>query len=103
MLENATIDPWRATNPQTKTFSWENFRGTASRIDYSLIPAHLYHQVTETDYITPPIHTEHRIFEIHINLNKFKTGRGYPKVKNSIYSDPDFVSKISSMIQDTIH
>ena len=75
---------------------------TASRIHYTLLPSHLYHQVTKTEYTTAPIHTDHRIFEIHINLNKFKTGRHYPEVKNSIYSDPDFTSKVTNMIQDIL-
>ena len=41
------------------------------------------------------------MFEIHVKLDKFKTGKGYPKVKNSLYCDPDFVSKISEMISET--
>ena len=36
-LENAIVDPWRASTPQTKKFSWANTRGTASRIDYALL------------------------------------------------------------------
>ena len=39
---------------------------------------------------------------MHVKLDKFKTGRGYPKVKNSLYCDPDFVAKISVMISETI-
>ena len=101
MLENAMVDPWRSTYPQKREFSWENTSGSASRIDFSLIPAHLYHQVAQTDYYYPPIRTDHKVFEIHIKLDKFKTGRGYPKVKNSLYCDPDFVAKISEMISET--
>ena len=65
ILENAMVDPWRSTYPQKKEYSWEN-RGSASRIDFSLIPAHLYHQVAQTEYYRPPIHTDHKVFEIHI-------------------------------------
>ena len=36
-----------------------------------------------------------------MKLDKFRTGRGYPKVKNSLYCDPDFVSKVSQMISET--
>ena len=50
---------------------------------------------------TPPIHTDHKVFEMHVKLDKFKTGRGYPKVKTSLYCDPDFVAKISNMISET--
>ena len=101
MLEHAMVDPWRATYPQKTEFSWKNTSGSASRIDFTLIPAHLYHQVVKTEYYTPPIHTDHRIFEMYIKLDKFKTGRGYPKVKNSLYCDPEFVSKIAHMINET--
>ena len=38
---------------------------------------------------------------MHVKLDKFRTGRGYPKVKNSLYCDPDFVSKVSQMISET--
>ena len=54
MLEHALVDPWRATHPQKSEFSWKNTSGSASRIDFTLIPAHLYHQVVRTEYYTPP-------------------------------------------------
>ena len=38
---------------------------------------------------------------MHVKLDKFRTGRGYPKVKNSLYCDPDIVAKISEMISET--
>ena len=53
-LNNALVDPWRTANPLKREYSWANSR-SASRIDYALIPAHLYHQVTETNYSSPPI------------------------------------------------
>ena len=53
MMDNNLVDPWRTSNPSKKEFSWMNSR-SASRIDYTLIPAHLYHQVAEVEYITPP-------------------------------------------------
>ena len=95
------VDPWRSTYPQKREYSWENTRGSASRIDFSLIPAHLYHQVAQTEYYYPTIHTDHKVFEIHIKLDKFRIGGGYPKVKNSLYCDPDFVAKVSEMISET--
>ena len=54
ILENAMVDPWRSTYPQKREFSLEKTRASASRIDFSLIPAHLYHQVVQTEYYTPP-------------------------------------------------
>ena len=53
MLDHALIDPWRTQNPSTRLFSWDN--GTsASRIDFALVSANLYHQVTDASY-SPPL------------------------------------------------
>ena len=49
----------------------------AFRIDYALMSAHLYHQVTNSEYSQPPVKTDHQTFEIHLKLDKFKSGRGY--------------------------
>ena len=101
MLDNALVDPWRTTHPNKKEFSWKNSK-SASRIDYALLPAHLYHQVTEIEYLTPPIKTDHKALLLNLNFNKFKTGRGYSKVKNTLYTHPDFNEKIRNMISDTL-
>merc|ERR1711954_122946 len=39
---------------------------------------------------------------LSINFNKFKSGKGYPKVKNSLNQDPSFISKINDMISETL-
>ena len=101
MLEHAMVDPWRSTYPQKIEFSWENTSGAAPRIDYSLVPAHLYHQVAKSEYYIAPIHTDHKVFEMQVNLDKFRSRKGYPKVKNYSFCDPDFVTKISDMISET--
>ena len=101
ILDNALVDPWRTTHPNKKEFSWKNYK-SASRIDYALLPAHLYHQVTESEYLTPPIKTDHKALTLNLNFKKFKTGRGYSKVKNTLYTHPDFNEKIRNMITDTL-
>ena len=45
--------------------------------------------------------TDHKVVTLSINLIKFKTGEGYPKVKNSPYQDPSFITKINTMIAET--
>ena len=96
------MDPWRTNHPDRQEFSWGNTR-SASRIDYSLISAHLYHHLTEANYSTPPVKTDHKAFTLGIRLGKFKTGKGYPKVRNTLYSDPEFVEKIIIMITQTLN
>ena len=78
-LSNSLVDPWRTSHPDKREYSWANSR-SASRIDYALISAHLYHQTTDASYSTPPVKTDHKAFTLGIKLGKFKTGKGYPKV-----------------------
>ena len=59
MTENNLVDPWRTTFPSKTEFSLSNSR-SASRIDYTLLPAHLYHHIAEIEYQTPPIDTDHK-------------------------------------------
>ena len=99
-LDNSLVDPWRTSHPDRREFSWENTR-SASRIDYALISAHLYHHLTEASYSTPPVKTDHKAFTLGIRLGKFKTGQGYPKVRNTLYSDPEFINKVNDMITQT--
>ena len=101
MLDHALVDPWRTQHPNTTLFSWDN-RTSASRIDFALVSANLYHQVTDTTYTAPPVNSDHKVVTLSINLNKFRTGRGYPKVKNTLYHDPAFITKINSMITETM-
>merc|ERR1712114_68948 len=39
---------------------------------------------------------------LSISLYKFETGKGYPKVKNSLFQDLFFLMKINTMIAETI-
>merc|ERR1711954_157100 len=50
----------------------------------------------------PPVDTDHKAITLSINFNKFKSVKGYPKVKNSLYQDPSFISKINDMISETL-
>merc|ERR1711954_199109 len=46
--------------------------------------------------------TDHKVITHSINLDKFRTGTGYPKVKNSLYQDTSFISKVNAMITKTL-
>ena len=74
ILENSLVDPWRTSHPDRQEFSWRNSR-SASRIYYSLISAHLYHHLTEANYSTPPVKTDHKAFTLGIRLGKFQTDK----------------------------
>ena len=53
MLDHALVDPWRTQHPNAIQFSWDN-KTSASRIDFALVSANLYHQVSNTAYTAPP-------------------------------------------------
>ena len=101
MLDHALVDPWRTQHPNSVLYSWDN-KISASRIDFALVSDNLYHQVTDTSYSTAPVETDHKTVMLTLNFNKFKSGKGYPKVKNSLYLEPSFVSKINTMISETL-
>merc|ERR1711954_542438 len=101
MLEHALVDPWRTQHPNSTLYSWDN-KISASKIDFALVSHNLYHQVTDTSYSTAPVETDHKSVMLTLNFNKFKSDKGYPKVKNSLYTDPSLVSKINSMIAETL-
>ena len=71
MLDHALVDPWRTTNPQLREFSWDN-KTSASRIDFALVSAPLYHQISDKSYTSPSVHIDHKTFTLSISLNKFK-------------------------------
>ena len=96
MLDHALVDPWRTQYPNKIQYSWES-KSQASRIDFALVSDSLYHQVTDTSYATAPVDTDHKSVTLNLNFNKFKSGKGYPKVKNSLYTDPSFISKINNI------
>merc|ERR1711873_384306 len=100
-LDHALVDPGRTQHPNSVLYSWDN-KISASRIDFALVSDNLYHQVTDTSYSTAPMETDHRSVMLTLNFNKFKSGKGYPKVNNSLYTDPSFVSKINTMIAETL-
>ena len=83
MLDHALVDPWRTQHPNAVQYSWDN-KTSASRIDFALVSANLYHQVTNTTYSAPPVDTDHKVVTLTLNFNIFKSGKGYPKVKNSL-------------------
>merc|ERR1711954_235461 len=101
MLDHGLVAPWRSQHPNAVLYSWDN-KISASRIDFALVSANLYHQVTNTSYCAPPVDTDHKVVMLTLNFNKFKSDKGYPKVKNSLYQDPSFISKINTMISETL-
>ena len=43
------------------------------------------------------------MLEVCLKLNIFKRGKGFPRVKHELYSDPLFVRTVNEMIEDSIN
>ena len=104
IFEHDLVDPWRQHNIGTEYFSYCRWNQTAkSRIDFALLNNAAYSILHSTSYsLNPIVDTDHDIFNICLQLNKFKKGKGFYKVKNNLYQDPDFVMKVNQMIDHTL-
>ena len=104
MFEHDLVDPWRQHNIGQEYFSYRRWNQTAkSRIDFELLNNAAYSLLHNTSYSQNPIlDTDHDIFNISLQLNKFKKGKGFYKVRNNLYQDPDFIAKVNQMIDDTL-
>ena len=101
--EQDLIDPWRQENMTVKSFSWEKWDiSQASRIDYVLINDKALTMHQNTNYYPPPFDTDHKMLQITFQINKFRRGPGYPRVKYEMYSDPLFIKTVNEMIDKTI-
>ena len=104
MFEHDLVDPWRQHNIGQEYFSYHRWDQKAkSRIDFALLNNAAYSLLDNTSYSPNPIvNTDHDIFHISLQLNKFRKGKGFYKVRNNLYQDPKFVQKENKMIDDTL-
>ena len=101
-FEKDLLDPWRQKNKTLRQYSWEKWdKSQSSRIDYALINEKVNILHHNTTYRIPPCNTDHKVLEVCLKLNKFKRGKGFPRVKYELYSDPLFVRTVNEMIENT--
>ena len=97
------VDPWRQDNISAKLFSWGKWdKSRASRIDFALINDKALTMHKNTNYFPPPFDTDHKRLQITCQIDKFKRGSGFPRVKHELYSDPLFIQTVNQMIDKTI-
>ena len=102
IFKHDLVDPWRQHNIGQEYFSYRQLDQTVkSRIDFALLNNAAY-SLLDTAYYSPnpSVNTDHDIFHISLQLNKFRKGKGFYRVKNSLYQDPDFIQKVNSMIDN---
>ena len=89
------------TKQKSHMHSWTNNK-SSSRIDYVLTSANTYHSNKKTEYFTPLVNTNHKGIKLTLNFQKYIRGKGYYKVNNELYTDPDFLTKVNTMIDTTL-
>ena len=98
MAEHSLIDVFRELNPTDKTFSWKQWGAHKfSRLDYFLISNSLLPFVQKVE-ILQKCFSEHSPILLEIDFAKFKRGRGFWKMNNSLLKMPEYVK----IIKDTI-
>ena len=91
-------DVWRDRNENKMEFSWkrkskEN-RLQASRIDYALVSQGVDYWVESTIYVSA-FHTDHRAFQIGLDIHKKDRGKGFWKFNCELLSSIDFVNTMN--------
>ena len=104
IFEHDLVDPWRQHNIGQEYFSYRRWDQTAkSRIDFALLNNAAYSLLDSVYYSpNPSVNTDHDILNISLQLNKFKKGKVFYRVRNSLYQDPEFIQKVNSMIDNTL-
>jgi exonuclease III len=100
MLETLDLnDAWRTLNPLSRRYTWHS-RGRSSRLDYFFVSDHLLNTIT--DYkILPGLHSDHSILKITLQSDFTTRGRGYWKFNSILLHDPEYVSNIKKLIEES--
>ena len=93
------IDVYRNLNPTSRKYSWKKW-GTSkfARLDYFLISNSLLPFVQKVD-ILPTCYSDHNPILIEIDFSRFKRGRGFWKLNNSLLYDTDYVNLVKNAIK----
>ena len=100
IFELDLVDCWRDINMEKKEFTW--FKKNANkkaRLDFFLISNSLIVEVTNCQ-ILPGYRTDHSLIKLQLEFGKFKKGKSYWKMNNSLLKDINYVKKIKKKILD---
>lgn len=100
MSQNGFVDPWRARNPQTKTYSFfSQVHQYYSHIDYFFVDGSLMHRVMSSEYY-PIVISDHAPLSLDINI--IGRPRSCPpwRFNTLLLSDDSFNHFILSAIDD---
>ena len=99
MNELELIDVFREFHPLEKKFTWKQW-GTLkfSRLDYFLTSNSMLPYVQKVE-ILQKCFSDHSPISLEIDFSRFKRGRGFWKMNNSLLSDKDYVDIIKNTIK----
>lgn len=96
--EKYLIDPFRENFPELKRFTWKKKNPCKqARLDYFLISENLF-QFVKTANIDPSYRSDHAMVTLEFNLTKFKQGKSYWKLNNSLLTDMEYLKQINKKI-----
>ena len=99
MAEHDLIDIFRELHPTDRKYSWKQWGNKKfSRLDYFLISNSLLPFVHKVDILTACF-SDHSPIVLEIDFSKFKRGRGFWKMNNSLLSDVNYVKIIKNTIK----
>ena len=102
MFEYDLIDVWRDRNPFTKAFSWHsNIADIHCRLDFFLVTRSLVSKVKLCDF-QPPIHSDHSLVILGLQLSEEPRGKGFWKFNNSLLADKNYVDSINELLDSEI-
>ena len=99
MAELDLIDIFRELHPTDRKYSWKQWGNKKfSRLDYFLISNSLLPFVQKVEILTTCF-SDHSPIVLEIDFSKFKRGRGFWKMNNSLLSDMNYVKIIKNTIK----
>ena len=101
MAEFGLIDIFRELNPTSKKYSWKQWGSHKfSRLDYFLVSNSLTPFVQKVDFLTKCYSGDHCPILLDLDFSKFKRGRGFWKMNNSLLYDSEYVDVVKDAIKE---
>ena len=96
--ELGLIDIWRDINPETKKYTWRrNHPLKQARLDFFLLSENLVMSVNNAN-IESGYRTDHSLITLGLQFDKFKKGKSFWKLNNSLLQDIEYVNSIKNTI-----
>ena len=94
IAEYGLVDIFRELHPTAKKYSWKQWGSNKrSRLDFFLVSNSLLPFIQKVD-ILPACFSDHCPIILEIDFSKFKRGRGFWKMNNSLLQDPEYIKII---------